>query len=195
MFPKVVIEGKGLLATEGIVTIPWGEDAAYAPCVRSHFFEFLELGNENGTPHLLDELQVNRQYVPLMSTGGGLYRYRLGDVVEVTGKIGKCPLLSFVGRADQRTDLCGEKLQPIFVANALRQAQRQLGIHLQFAMLAPETGDETKYLLFAEGHEIPVSELAVALDDALCRNHHYQQCRRLGDAVRGSGNASQIPTS
>jgi hypothetical protein len=40
-FPNVRIQGKGLLATEGVATIPWMDASGCIPALTSHFYEFL----------------------------------------------------------------------------------------------------------------------------------------------------------
>ena len=51
---------------------------------------------------------------PLITTGSGLLRYRLGDLVEVTGHLGQLPCLQFLGRSNT-VDLVGEKMDAVTV--------------------------------------------------------------------------------
>jgi hypothetical protein len=74
----------------------------------------------------------------VLTTGGGLYRYRLGDVVEVVGFHRRCPMLRFLGRSGAVSDLVGEKLDESFVAAALDRVLQSHGISPRFALLAPE---------------------------------------------------------
>src|SRR5260370_14415399 len=82
-FPESPIQGKGLLATEGVVSIPICSAQGSVPAVTSHFLEFLENGSI--TPMLLHQLEVASEYSVLLTTGAALWRYRLGDRVRVTG--------------------------------------------------------------------------------------------------------------
>ena len=168
LFPHVEIQPKGLLATEGVVSIPQiGQDGA-ALALTSHFFEFVPEGG--GEPRLADELQTGARYSVLLTTGGGLWRYDLGDLVEITGHLGRTPLLRFIGRRDTTSDLCGEKLSAIFVGQVLAQ----LCPAARFAMLTPHGRDG--YALFLEG----ASCNAAQLDAALSANPHYAYTRGLG---------------
>ncbi|HWB58830.1 MAG TPA: GH3 auxin-responsive promoter family protein, partial [Chthoniobacteraceae bacterium] len=90
-FPSAHIQSKGLLATEGFVTLPFA--GAYPLAVCSHFFEFID---ERGEIRAAHELQAGGIYEVVVTTGGGLWRYRLGDQVEVTHFIGKTPSLRFL---------------------------------------------------------------------------------------------------
>jgi hypothetical protein len=180
LFPGVALQGKGLLATEAFVSLPLagGEGAVLA--VRSHFFEFLPTGG--GEPRLAQQLQVGQTYAVVVTTGGGLYRYQLRDVVEVLGHARQAPRLRFVGKTDHVSDWFGEKLDEQFVAQVLTQACRALGVVPVFLLLAPEAAPAGfRYTLYAEG-VIPslLESLSVEVERGLNENFHYAYCRKLG---------------
>ncbi|MDA8016739.1 MAG: GH3 auxin-responsive promoter family protein [Thermoanaerobaculia bacterium] len=177
----VAIEGKGLLATEAVVTIPYAERHPLA--VRSHFFEFLD---EKDRAHGAAELRDGATYRVVVTTGGGLYRYRLGDRVRVRGFLGRTPCLEFLGRDDRVSDRCGEKLSDGFVAQVLRRLLEKHSADVRFAMLAPEesTAEAPRYRLFLELDERSTAPLAndltTQLDESLSENPHYRLARSLG---------------
>lgn len=183
-FPRVAIQPKGLLATEGVVSVPVGNFASPVAAVTSHVLEFLEDGAVDRT-RLVHELEEAKLYEVVLTTAGGFYRYRLGDVVEVAGFAGATPLLRFVGRNDARSDLVGEKLSAGFVETALRHAEASTSVATTFAMLAPHD-DHRGYVLWAEpacgmsGASSAVRRLAHVLDGELTRDHHYGLARHLG---------------
>lgn len=177
LFPGVVIQGKGLLATEGVVSLPWSKQGACIAAATSHFYEFIE--KPGNAPQLLHGLEVNREYSVLLTTGGGLYRYRLGDRVRVNGFARKIPLLEFIGKEDGTSDLCGEKLNPAFVGSVLSEFLEERAFASDFVMLAPSRREGLRYVLFLQG-EIFRADLAAVLDERLARNPHYAYCRRLG---------------
>jgi hypothetical protein len=174
--PGVRIQPKGLLATEAFVTIPYGDARPVA--VRSHFFEFID---ESGDARLVDELEQGRLYSVVVTTAGGLWRYRLGDLVEVDGFVGHTPALRFVGRGDGVSDVCGEKLSEGFVGNAIRNVLALAEVIATFSMLAPDkTANSRRYALFLQSSvELP-SDLRARLDMALRANPHYDHCRMVG---------------
>lgn len=183
-FPLAQMQGKGLLATEGIVSFPVGGLEGSALAVRSHFFEFLPVGptEETGPPHLAHELEEGRKYLVVMTTGGGLYRYRLGDLVEVTGKFRECPLLRFVGRQEHISDWFGEKLSESHVSQVLHDVCVRNAIAPRFAMLACDTQASPSYVLYidAESTDNELSHAAQVIDELLCSSFHYQYARKLG---------------
>jgi hypothetical protein len=171
--PHVRFQPKGLLATEAFVTIPFA--GAHPLAVRSHFFEFLA---DDGSVLLVDELRAGASYGVVVTTGGGLWRYRLGDRVEVDGFVGRTPSLRFVARDDHVVDRFGEKLSEGFVGEVIRRTLAAARVEAPFAMLAPD-GDE-RYTLFIQSDGAALEGFASRLDDALRANPHYDYCRRLG---------------
>ncbi len=175
-FPGVIIQPKGLVATEAFVTLPFA--GARPLAVRSHFFEFLD---ESGVVHPSWSLSEGQRYSLVVTTGGGLYRYRLRDSVEVTGFHRQAPSLSFLGKEDNVSDHYGEKLDETFVANCLQAVFGRLGLEPAFAMLAMDTaGSAAGYTLYLQGKDIPQPYLSEQLEAELCRNPHYELCVRLG---------------
>lgn len=172
-FPEVLIQPKGLLATEAFVTIPFAHRHPLA--VRSHFFEFLD---ETGRMRLVDELRESETYEVVVTTSGGLWRYRLGDLVLVTGWVGKTPSLRFLGRKEFVSDLCGEKLSEHFVADVIREVINGECPPPRFAMLAPADGPPTHYCLYWDGDLDQA--LPTRIDRLLRQNPQYDLCRRLG---------------
>lgn len=166
LFPGVVIQPKGLLATEGFITFPVIAAGGPILSVFSHYFEFISLSDEN--IYGAHELKEAQQYEVVITTSGGLYRYRLSDIVEVTGFFGKIPTLRFVGKKDSVSDLFGEKLNAIFVQNTLER----LNIRAEFCMVAPSVD---RYILFVKS-DAPIENPDIAFRE----NFHYDYCRKLG---------------
>jgi GH3 auxin-responsive promoter len=172
-FPGVEIQPKGLLATEGFVTIPFV--GRWPLAIRSHFFEFLS--EDDGSPRFAWELEEGGIYSVVLTTGGGLYRYRLQDRVRVEGFVERTPSLRFLGKEGHVSDLRGEKLHESFVAGVLARVFERAEMVPRFAMLAPE-GD-AGYVLFLETDAAP-PDLAAMLENGLAANPQYRLCRALG---------------
>jgi hypothetical protein len=173
LFPTVFVQGKGLLATEGVVSIPLVEANAAVLALNSGFYEFVD--SDEGI-HLAHELREGGVYRLILSNHSGLYRYELGDQVRVVGHLAATPLLEFLGRSGNVSDLCGEKLSEAFV-------QRQLGDADGFAMLFPCVSDRSAYRLVldaAQYGEVEARRLATQLDQRLARNPQYAYARQIG---------------
>lgn len=174
-FPGVAIQGKGLLATEGVISIPIERYKGCVAAVTSHFLEFLDLAS--GACRLVTELERGSEYSVVLTTGGGFWRYRLGDRVRVTGFAERTPVLEFIGKEDCVSDMRGEKLNAIFVAQVLEEFECCRSA--AFAMLAPHDRGIPGYILFLESGHCE-TDLAARLDEKLRANPHYAYCRRLG---------------
>jgi len=174
-FPAICIQPKGLLATEAFVTFPFADH--YPLAVESHFFEFID---SQGTATPTEGVLVGEEYEIAVTTAGGLWRYRLGDRVRVTGWLEKTTSLTFLGRTGNVSDLFGEKLSEPFVAHALAEVFAENTP--RFALLAPdEDARGCRYTLYLQGeHDFSRAE---ALDQALRRNPHYAYCRDLGQLL------------
>jgi hypothetical protein len=183
-FEGVELQGKGLLATEGVVTLPLFNAPAPVLAVRSHFYEFADPEKPEARPRLAHELGQGREYVVLLSTSGGLLRYRLGDLVRVEGFVDATPCLRFMGRADAVSDLVGEKLAATRVTAVLDVTLPLLfgGARPRFAMLAPEWEAPPAYRLFldTDAPDERLTEAAEAIERALREGFHYRYARELG---------------
>jgi len=183
-FPRAEFQGKGLLATEGIVSFPLLAACAPVLAVRSHFYEFADPDRPDAWPCLAHELELGRTYEVLFSTTGGLLRYRIGDLVRVEGWYHRAPCLRFIGRADLVSDLVGEKLSAARAGFVLSEALRQLkpANVPRFAMLAPELASTAEYRLFVDwdAADESVQELARLVERLLCEGSQYRYARELG---------------
>jgi len=174
-FPHAFLQPKGLLATEGFVTLPFAGKHPLA--ITSHFFEFLD---DRGTPHMVDGLRTGQEYEVVLTTAGGLWRYRLGDRVRVTRWLGAVPSLEFLGRTGIASDLFGEKVSEEFVVQLFSEIFNRTPV--RFALLAPDRDEEgCRYTLYLEGPTS--SDLTDSLERGLRRNPHYAYCRDLGQLL------------
>lgn len=179
-FPEAEFQPKGLLATEGVVSIPLSAHSrGSALAFESHFFEFEA---EDGELYLADQVEPGRLYGVILTTGGGLYRYRLGDRVRVTGRYGGIPLLRFEDRSSAVSDWYGEKLNRQHV-NAVIGEILPPGIRKASLLLALERSPRPHYVLWMEAAQDAFpdpGELVSMMESKLRENHHYDLCRRAG---------------
>ena len=180
LLPHADFQGKGLWATEGVVTIPYGDQ--YALAYRSHVYEFADA--DTGRVFAPWQLQPDQEVVPLISTGSGLLRYRMNDRLRVTGHLGKVPCFTFLGRNDG-VDLVGEKLSSVMVQEVLdkqhyRPAERPV------TLLAVDDADGSGlpgYVLLLQSDKLfsaGSNQLSRSLEQGLLEFFHYRLARDLG---------------
>jgi hypothetical protein len=178
LLPGVPLEPKGLITTEAVVSIPFG--GARPLAVDSHF---LEIDTGSGAPRLVHQLREGDRGAVIVTTGGGLWRYRLQDQVEVTGFLGRTPTIRFLGKEDHVSDLVGEKLHAGHAAEVIARLRREFSLADGLAFLAPDgphrPGGQPGYTLFLAAEAQP-ARLAERLEILLRENFHYAHAARLG---------------
>jgi len=162
-FPQAFIQPKGLLATEGFVSLPRVGVSGAVLALRCHFFEFID---DAGQVWLAHQLREGQQYEIVLTTGGGLYRYKLGDKVQLVGHWQAAPRLRFLGRGGGVSDHFGEKLSPEAITPWLPS-------DFGPCFVAFEKGG---YVLYASDPQ-PILQQA---EQHLQNYHHYRLCRQLG---------------
>lgn len=180
-FPGVFIQPKGIVATEGIFSFPFGKIPGLL-AFRSHYIEFIDV--ETAKLKTLKELEKGKLYETVITNGGGLYRYRMNDLVKVKSMIlRKLPQLEFLHKRDYVSDIRGEKIsleQVIEIEKKIRTENSDI----TFFMLAPAIiGKKAFYACFmlaTHQKRIMPSAIARTLDDALSANFHYQYAREIG---------------
>jgi hypothetical protein len=184
-FPRALVQGKGLLATEGPVTIPLiGDetDDACAPLVDDVLIEIL---GSSGDACLLSTCSDGDEGELIISPRGGFMRYRLGDRVRVTHAPDGTARLTLLGRTDRVSDLVGEKLEEGFVERTLRDLFPNATLRTLVPVLTPDVSPPARYVLFIDDESAPLDETNVRefrhrLDRALSVAFHYAHARALG---------------
>jgi hypothetical protein len=184
LFPWVEIQPKGLLATEGFVSFPLHQQPAPALAVRSHFFEFAsalthDADDIGGAMHLAHQLELGQRYRVLLTTAGGLYRYHLGDEVQVMGFLNRCPLLRFIGKSDRVSDQVGEKLAEVHVRDVIERALSKQRLSARFSLLSPSNTSPVVYRLYLQlpqcAHSaVSLTDLQRDVEAGLTENPHYR---------------------
>ena len=132
--------------------------------------------------YLSHELEVGQRYHILLTTPGGLYRYHINDIVEVTGFYHRAPLLAFVRKGKDMSNLTGEKLHVNQILLAMEQVQRQFDLTIGQYQWVPNLS-EMNYHIYVEwadsrGDRWIQHTLLPALDQALQQlNSEYAQKR------------------
>jgi len=202
LLPQAELQPKGLLATEAFVSLPLTDRSGSALALRSHFFEFEEVGSGDIDPHqpLLraHELVLGERYRVVVTTLGGLYRYRLGDEIEVTDYVNACPAIRFMGRGQKTSDLVGEKLHDSHVREVIRCLLVKHSIAATFAMMVPDDTKPISYCLLLECTNPPIvdcvlSEMADDLERELQDNPYYRQAVEMGQLNRATVRLIQSP--
>jgi hypothetical protein len=184
IFTHCQFQGKGLWATEGVVSIPY--HGKYPLAITSHFYEFEDL--DTGKIHTSWQLKIGQNVRPIISTANGLLRYAMNDQLKVTDFINACPCLEFIGRLNG-IDMVGEKLSPEIAVNIINEFSIS-GEVSPISLLAIPSGQDAslpQYALLCHDNCLEVGnnsklqlKLSQRLEERLCQSFHYQLARELG---------------
>lgn len=188
----VPLRDLGYRASEGIFTVPGSDGtAAGVPALESTFFEFAPESSEDledledlvqAPTRLVHELADGGRYRVLVTTSAGLWRYDLGDLVEVRGFHRRAPLLAFLRKSDDFASICGEKLHVNHVVAAESVAQRERPLPVRQLRLIPDVG-RARYDVLLELDGTPPSDESLRdwvarFDAALAREDVEYASRR-----------------
>ncbi len=102
----------GYAASEGLMAVPIEFNSAdYVLLPQNGFYEFLPVdGPEDARPLTIEEVEVGKDYELIVTNMSGFYRYRIEDVVKVTGFHKQSPTVQFQYRRNQIANISGEKI-------------------------------------------------------------------------------------
>ena len=124
------LHNMGYAASEGYMAMPVTLNANdYVLLPRSLIYEFLPVDAPEGTrPLLMDELQVGKEYEIIVTNFSGLYRYRILDIVKVTGMHNKTPRIEFLYRSNMGLNVANEKTTTQMLDFVANKVQQEYGI-------------------------------------------------------------------
>ncbi len=97
-------------SSECLIAVPAGMNTYdYIIYPRSAYYEFRPVDKETVISDPTD-LKKGAFYELIISTFSGLYRYAMGDIVEVTGFFGDLPIIRFQYRKNLILNIAGEKM-------------------------------------------------------------------------------------
>ena len=176
LFPQVSFQGKGLWATEGVVTIPFAKK--YPLAINSHFYEFICLDSGEVLPSW--QLEIDQRVKPVITTGSGLMRYMLNDELVVTDYLKKTPCFKFMGRINE-VDIAGEKINQSVANELIDHVKKNFSLE-GVSLLAYGHTDSRYYELVVIGKEN--TQVDFDVDVFLQKWFHYRLARELGQLKR-----------
>ena len=182
------IHNMGYAAAEGYMAIPTELNAMdYVLLPQSVFFEFIPVDEPDcERPLTIDEIEEGKDYELVVTNRSGLCRYRIEDVVRVTGKYKNTPKVEFLYRNNLAMNIANEKTTTQMVDWAAAETQKALGISFKgYSFCDDHDSDPVRYMMLAEPEgdidKSMLEEIAVKLDWYLCEsNEKYFKYRRWG---------------
>ncbi len=144
----------GLSASEGMFSVPYelnNTDAVFVP--DSVFMEFIpaDEGADTDKCYLLHELEVGKKYEIVVTTRGGLFRYKMKDTVLITGRFNDTPTMEFVNRSGFAVSMFGEKTSDLALQSTVVNAAKEIGIDVyDYAVYPDADAVPAKYVMLLE---------------------------------------------
>lgn len=176
--PEVAVDFLGYVCSEGTIGAPLQENMPeYMLLPFSGFYEFIPM--EEGAPDiplLMDQLEIGKEYELVVTNLSGFYRYRLGDVVLVTGFHNECPMIVFSYRKNQLISMYGEKVTETALRTAVDGMAEESGTAVLDYSVYPDTDTTPGHyvVLMESDREIGPKEwprYSEILNRKLCETH------------------------
>ncbi len=167
----------------------------YVLTLGAAYYEFIRLAElEKDQPRTVSiaDLEVGESYEVVLTTYSGLYRYRLGDIVEITGFHNSAPRFRYMYRNGVAINLAGEKSNESHITSAVESAVAALfpgeAPAFEYVMTGVFAGAKPHYICYIEfvsGSSLAedrFDDFAYELDKGLCKaNQYYERNAREQD--------------
>ncbi|XP_054811242.1 indole-3-acetic acid-amido synthetase GH3.6-like [Prosopis cineraria] len=129
-------------------------EVSYTLIPNMCYFEFLPVNRSNGALNdkeqqelvELVDVKVGQEYELVVTTYAGLYRYRVGDILRVSGFKNKAPQFNFVCRKNVVLSIDSDKTDEVELQNAMKNAVTHL---------VPFDAAVSEYTSYADTSTIP----------------------------------------
>ena len=152
----------GCLSTEARSSIPvTGAGAGGVLAIETNFYEFIpreDIDKDNKRVLLCDELEKGGEYMLVVTTAGGLYRYDIDDIIKVTGFFNKTPVIDFIQKGHNAVSLTGEKVYESHIDEAVTGAVSKHDLSLVSFSACVQSGNPPCYVFIVEFNSQPSLE-------------------------------------
>lgn len=158
------------------------------------FYEFIkadEFFNENARRYTIGEVQLNVNYVLIISTNAGLWGYNIGDTVQFTSLKPYRVIVS--GRIKHYISAFGEHVIGKEVEEALKEAMENSNVRVNEFTVAPQIAPSEGlpfhewFIEFdseASGEPENMDEFALKIDNAMRKQNIYYDDLIVGNVLR-----------
>lgn len=165
----------GYAATEALMAVPIELDSfEYVLLPHNAFYEFLPLDAPEGTrPLTVSEVEAGKEYELILTNLSGFYRYRIEDVVKVTGFYHQSPKVTFCYRLNQIANISGEKINQLALEEIVGNYAEKTGDFLVgYCLYADRSTSPGHYELLLECKDTHTAaeqaEYSRLFEEALC---------------------------
>lgn len=186
-FGDLPIRDLGYLASEAQMTLPCLDNTSSGIlAINTNYYEFIpeeDLDTVNFPVLSAHQLELGKRYSILLTTTAGLYRYHINDIVEVTGFYHQTPLVAFIRKGKDMTNITGEKMHVNHILLAMKKVMQILKISITHYRVTPNL-EKSLYEFYLEltdnvSHSWLQHKFIPEIDQALAAvNIEYEQKRK-----------------
>lgn len=147
----------GINASEGLWSISSGpDDPSGILASGSAFMEFLPVDADDDLSKIvtIDKLEIGKIYELVITNLSGLYRYRMGDAVLVTGMYNSAPKVEFMYRVNKTISIICEKTTETAVEQTVEKSCEELGISFNdYCVYADQQSVPGRYRFYIESSD------------------------------------------
>ena len=157
-------------ASEGLfATARHAEDTSYVLIPEGGFYEFIPVKNEDDSKTLtIDELEIGEEYEIVITNLSGFYRYRIKDVIRVTGYYNQSPMVNFIYRKSQTMSIAGEKTNQEALDWSVYQFCKETGVNINdYSIYGDDDSKPGHYVFLMEPDRIVPKEDIPKLRDVI----------------------------
>ncbi len=168
----------GYVASEAMMAVPLELDSfEYVMLPHNGFYEFRPIDSDDYDNLLtIKDLEVGKEYEIILTNTSGFYRYRIEDVIRVTGFYHESPKVTFCYRLNQIANISGEKMTQQsfdYIVNGMSERLDQLFVG--YSIYADHSTSPGHYVLLLEtAKEVDKSreeEYAKLFEELFCENN------------------------
>jgi len=163
------------------------------------YYEFLpmeEWDKENPQTVMLQDVEIGKNYAMIISTNGGLWRYKIGDTVEFTSK--SPYLFKITGRTKHFINAFGEEIVIDNAEAALKAACVETGAAITEYTAAPiyfgeNSNGAHEWLIEFETQPSSIEKFVEVLDDTLKKVNSDYEAKRSYNLSLGKPQVTSVP--
>ena len=139
-------------ASEGMIgTALYADNEDYLMLPDSGFVEFIPEDEPDASPLHFGQLEKGKRYELVLTNEAGLYRYKIKDVIRVTGFIGNAPLIRYAYRKEQIINLAGLHMTTEHAVETIRLLEASIHTEIRdYSLYTDNDCDPGRIVLFIE---------------------------------------------
>jgi hypothetical protein len=154
------------------------------------FYEFIkseDFFSANPKSYTIGEVALNVNYVLIISTNAGLWRYNIGDTIQFTSL--KPYRIIVSGRIKHYISAFGEHVIAKEVEESLKEAMEGTAVRVNEFTVAPQISPESglpyhEWLIEFENEPENLADFALKIDDAMRKQNSYYDDLIVGKVLR-----------